>query len=782
MKALPIAWTLLLALLMPAAAAAWKVGIVADRFDAAFSRDRDALVTEVKQLAATPSAIRFPAALQAEGGGEPARIRQALARLQDDEGVDMIVVLGALAGQVVLAQGTAPKPTVIPFLENAGLLGLEADRGGSGIRNVNYVAGRTAFETALKRYRTLYPFTKASLLVDARSLALFPEIAGRAVASAKAQGVALEVLPVDRNGTAGGLRAAEGAVLVADLSTLEPASRGRLMQALRQRHIPVFSLGTTPEAGAGVLASLAVPDERTRRLRRSALNITAIAGGDAAAAQPVTFDAAATLNVDMAVARALDIAPPFRVLETAFLLHENASEGEAMGLADAAAEALKNNLYVIAGALGVREGEARIGEVRSVLLPRLGIDLRYTQINSDNVYVESGFYAEKSTDGVLKLQQILFSEQALAALAVQKELQKSREAQQRGLELEVVRQAASAFLQTHIALTLLKVRRENERLMGANLAMARQRVDAGMTDRSDVYRWESEIAVARQARLGAEADVAKAYERLNRILHRPISDRYGLKEVTLDDPALLSSDTLLLERIGNAEAFERLNVFFIAEAEKGSPDLDAIAARLRAERRQLRSDRRAYWSPDVALYGEVSRVFEETRVPGATFSLEDQTNWTAGVSLSLPLYEGGARSARSSRSRLGVRRLETERLERRSALEQAIRGDLHTLRAAYPSIALARSAAEAARKSYALVRENYALGTRTLAELLLAQNAALSADFGAVNTRYRFLIDLMQLYYDSGRFGFLTDARERGDFISGLRRTLDAAERKEPHE
>ncbi|MHC3995570.1 TolC family protein [Thiomicrolovo sp. ZZH C-3] len=764
-------WGAVALLLFPVLASALNVGIVADRYDETFARDRAALVTEVKQLAPVPSQILFPDTLQVEGGGDTGRTAAAIERLQKNTNVDMIVLLGTLAGDVALSKGAMQKPTVIPFAEGTGLRGIAPAGDGSGIRNVNYVLGHSAFGAALERHREIVPFEQASLLVDARVLALFPEMAARAAKQAKAQGVRLEVLPVAADGTCSVAEGSE-AVLLGEMSGLAAAARTALMERLSREKLPVFSLGAEPGVGSGVLADLFVSDERLRRLRRSALNIVAIAQGGTAERQSVAFEAQSVLRIDMAVARALQISPPFRVLAQARLLHESAADGKAMDLVSAAETALKQNLYVIAGKLGVREGEESIDEVRSVLLPQLSAELLYTQRNGDNVYVEGGFYAEKSTDGALKLQQILFSEKALARLAVQQSLQKGRRAQQRGLELEVVRQATTAFLQTHVAKTLLDIRRENERLMQANLAMARQRVDAGMTDLSDVYQWESEIAVATQARLQAEAAVARAYEQLNRILHRPITDRYALAEVTLEDPALVISDSGLLGRISNAVSFERLNAFYVDEAQKVSPDLDAVEAQLSAQRRQYRSDRRAYWSPEIALYGEVTHVFDETRTPGAAFSLEDETNWMAGVSLSLPLFEGGGRSARAARSNLGVRRLEADRLERLSALEQRIRGDLHTLRAGYPAIALAQSAAASARKSYRLVRENYALGNRTLADLLVAQNAALSADFGAVNTRYRFLVDLMQLQYDSGRFDFFMNAEVRRDFIARLRHAL----------
>jgi outer membrane protein len=764
-----LCWNLLF--LFSARAAEMTVGIVADRFDGAFERDRAELVSELEQLVSPPMHIRFPERKQIDGKGDPARIERGLARLRRDAGVDMIVALGPLAGPTVLAEGAAGKPTVVPELENAWLFGLSPSQKESGIRNVNYVIGNIGFDAALKRYLEIVPFEHAALLVDARTLALPAARPEAVVEKAKALGVRLGVVPVGPDGTAAVPKGVQ-AVLLADLSGIGKGGLDHLMARLRAQHIPLFSLGSVPAPGSGVLAVLRIPDEHSRNLRRSALNMLAVLRGAPARSQPVSNEAPATLTVDMAVARTLKVSPPFRVLAQARLLHKTAEKGAALGLNDVAEEALKNNLAVIAGKLGVKEGQTVVSEVRSVLFPQIGADLSYTQLNSDNVYVESGFYAEKSTEGAVKLQQLLFSEKALARLSVQQHLQKSREAQQRRLELEVVRQATTAFLHTLIARTLLDIRLENERLMQANLAMARERVAAGMTDLSDVYYWESEIAVTRQARLAAEAELAKAFETLNRILHRPVTARYALRDATLEDPVLLISDRALLERISNERAFERLGAFYVAEAEKISPNLDEIDARLQAQRRQLRSDQRAYWSPDVVLYGQVSHVFDEQRVPGATFSLEDETNWQAGVTLSLPLFEGGAKNARSTRSRLAVQRLETDRIDRTDALERRIRGDLHTLRAGYPAIALAKAAAKAARKSYALVRENYAQGNRSLADLLLAQNTALSADFGAVNTRYRFLIDLMQLEYDTGRFDFFMSENDRTDFIQRLNHAL----------
>ncbi len=747
------------------------VGIVADDFDAAYERDRAELVSEIKQLVSVPDQIHFPESKRINGEGSLEQITKGLARLQGDPEVNVIVVFGTIAGHIAFSERTHRKPTLITVLRNGWLSGLPQKKRGSGINNVNYVISSIGFGEAVTRYLELTAFTHAALFVDAQTLSLPSVKRNSVIEVAGAQGVELDIVPVEQNGTVMPDNDIQ-AVLLADLSGVDKAGREQLVGRLKRQNIPVFALGSIPAIGTGIFASLTIPDENSRNIRLSALNLLSILRGVSAESLPVSNEAPSTLTVDMAVARQLHISPPFSALEEAHLIHETYAAGTPVGLGDVAAEALRNNLAVIAGKLRIQEGNTAVFEVRSVLFPQIGAAFSYTQLNSGNVYVESGFYAEKSTDGALRLEQLLFSEKALARLDIQKQLQTGREAQQRGLELEVVRNATTAFLHTLIARTLLDIRRENERLMQANLTMARERVAAGMSDLSDEYYWESEIAVARQARLAAEADVAKAYETLNRILHRPVTARYALRDADLDDPALLISDRTLLERIANERAFEQLNRFYIEEAESVSPDLDAIDARLRAERRQRRSDERAYWSPDVALRGEVTRIFDEHRVPGAAFSLEDQTNWTAGVTVTLPLFEGGAKNARTTRSRLGVQRLEADRMDRMSFLEQSIRGDLHTLRAAYPAIALAKAAATAARNSYTLVRENYAQGNRSLSDLLLAQNRALSADFGIRNTRYRFLIDLMQLQYDSGRFEFLMTPDERADFIVRLHRAL----------
>ena len=385
----------------------------------------------------------------------------------------------------------------------------------------------------------------------------------------------------------------------------------------------------------------------------------------------------------------------------------------------------------------------------------MSAEVGYTQLNNENPYVKNGFYPEKSSDGTLKVQQILFSEKALANLEIQKKLHVAVEQKQRALELEVIKQTSTLFLNMLVAQTQYKIQTDNLALTKSNLELAKGRVEAGTTDMSDVYYWQSTIASVKQNVLHVKAEVEKAKDALNRVLNRNISDRFEIESVSLNDPQIRKNLDTVLAMLVDQDSYNAIEKFLLQEAMSNSCELRQLDAQLSAQKRQLLSNERAYYVPNVIAAGEVSHVFNETRSPLAGISLENQTDWQAGVKISLPLYEGGARDAKTSRTRLNLQQTQVMYIDTKQSIEQQIRNDLHSIEASYPSIALATQATNAAHKSFEIVRENYAQGTRSVSDLLTAQNNALVAEQSATNTNYRFLIDMLQLQRDISSFALL---------------------------
>lgn len=755
----------------------YTVGIVSDGSNAELVKQRELFISEIKKVSEGEFDIRFPLAKQLSGDHVIQTMDTGIDKLERDPDVDMVLLIGGISSQLALKKNLLRKPTFAPFIYNVTLSGLKRHGDSSRISNLNYLTDESVLDDEIEAFRKVVPFTRLSVVADASQYRLFSKTTENSIANARKQGIVLHFITVthpDEN-VSETIPADTQAVMIAPLPSLNPQATQRFYAQMNRRKLPTYALGESGRVKEGVLLSLVSVSDEVRRARSMALNMLAVMRGEKAEKQPVLYDAKRSLTINMATARAIGISPKYSVLENAVRLNEIEEHEPKLTLASVAEEAIRSNLGIIAGKIGLDADKESVSVARSVLFPQISAELSYAQLNRDNVYVESGFYAQKSTTGTLRAQQILFSEKALANLEIQKELHVAVKEQQRTLELEVVKQASTLFLNMLVAQTYYRIQNDNLSLTRNNLELAKGRVQAGTTDMSDVYYWESTIATVRQNLLQAGAEVEKAKDALNMILNRKIDDRFMVEAVSLNDPDILRNRDTLLGMLNDDREYRAVENFLINEGINNSPELSRIKAQMAAQKRQLLSEERSYYTPDVALAAETSRVFDETRNPSAGISLEDKTDWQAGLKISLPLYEGGGRSAKSSQARLKLQQLQTNYIESKRLIEQRVRSDLHSIGASYPSIALATDAAAAARKSFDIIRENYAQGTRSMSDLLTAQNSSLVAEQSATNTLYRFMIDIVQLQRDIGSFDLLSDRSSNQQFLERMKDTQSSA-------
>ena len=479
----------------------------------------------------------------------------------------------------------------------------------------------------------------------------------------------------------------------------------------------------------------------------------AVLEGETAGEQPVSFKGKRRLVLNMATARAIGLSPRFDVLSEAILLNEEpGAQGRPLSLSTVALEAVRVNLDLRASALGVQAAQANVDEAKAALRPQINADVDYARLDDDSNLVKSGAAAEQATTAAITARQLIYSEQVTANVEIQGHLQQNRQALYRQLELDIIRDATTAYLDVLKTQTFVSIRREDLSLTRANLELARDRKRIGVADPAEVFRWESELATSRQDLLAAQARLQQARDAVNRILHRPLKERFLTEPATLDDPALLISRKELFELVDNPRTFELMGDFLVGEGLKLAPELASLGALIDAAERELTANRRAYWSPAVALQGGISNTLDESRAAG--LSNDGETDWQVGVNVSLPLFEGGARRARVSGSRLALEQYREQRNATGERIEQGVRSHLHRIRASYPSIRLSKEAAEAARKNLELVADSYSRGAVSILDLLDAQNAALVAEESAANAVFNFLTDLMNLQRSTGQFDF----------------------------
>jgi len=493
--------------------------------------------------------------------------------------------------------------------------------------------------------------------------------------------------------------------------------------------------------------------------------------GERAEDQPIASLRKEQLTINLETARLISLSPTFELLNEAVLLNQDVqAAGERFGLVEIARMAVEQNLALQAEEFGVQAGLQEIARARANLLPQVGASLTQTQ-RKDSPSVAAGLFAERSRDAAISLDQLLYSDAASANLKIQKELQRTRLASLAEFELDVVQAASIAYYTVLNARSQLALQEDNLRITRANLELADDRVHLGTSTRADVYRWEAEDARSQIAVNNARAALNRAWETLNRIVQEPLGQPLALREANFDEPFVMSFSEFD-QMIKSPADYDRFSRFFIDRALRQAPELEQLDAQIVAKRRELLSQKRAYWLPDFSIGGRYTDNLNQAGLGAGPQAGQDMNDWSVGIQATLPLFSGGLKRANVNRADYELRQLQALRSSVASRVEETIRNELHTMQAAHTQIELSAIAAEASRKNFELVSDAYARGTVNIIELLDAQESSLTASAAAAESRYSFLIAIMSAQRAIGGYDFLLPPDAREDLAAEFRQVL----------
>jgi len=694
-----------------------------------------------------------------------------------DDRIDVVLVLDPAANQALGRYSVFNKPTFLPFVIKAELAGYPENNGTSGKTNLSYLSRKIDFGNEIRRLKSVAEFRKAVLIGDARvQKKIDPAVIDALTKEAAKAGVVLTVQGFDGDvGKAlGALPDGIEAVLYGSMTSVSRDTVSRLIAEINRLRIPSFSLVDEQYVELGALATDSPAGDWQRVARRVSLNIGEVLQGKAAAKLPVEYTQSNRLIINMATSRQIRVAPPFDVLSEARLLNEMPrTANRHYSLEEVARVAVRENLSLSIQRIEVERANESVKEVRSALLPRITASVQQFQRRADTAAVRSGIFPEQSSTGALSFSVPLYSERLWAAYTIEKFSALSEAELEREIELDITQAAVNAYLNVLFEKTSLEIERYNLDVTRENYRLAKNRVEVGAETAADLYRWESELANAKQVVLNAKASYEQQKYRLNQVLNRPIDEEFTTAVESLNNPSLLISDPKITDLIQNTYGFEEMARFFAEVGLKRSPELKRLEADLAASERLLTSNRRAYWWPDLALTAQVTDTFDENRSIGGLSG--EGGDWQIGLELSLPLFEGGARYARTAQSRLAVEQVIDGMRDERNRIEEGIRNQLESTRASFRSIPLAEQSESAAQKNYNLINESYRQGARSITDVLDAQESLISARQASMNAVYAFLIDLMNLQRTLGAFDFFLTDSERTSFVDELGQRVEAA-------
>ena len=642
----------------------------------------DAFEKEVRGFFRPGEMILLPA--QA-GDGTTAGVRTVLERAMNDPSVAVVVTLGGI-GSHLLARSRPTKPSIAAVVIDAAWQGIPERDDASGVPNLTYVEQSYPVGQSIADFHRLIPFKRLAVLLEAGVLDAIPQLETGAAGLVRAAGAEASIVPA--KGKPAEILAAVpsdvDAVYLGPLPALSDTELRVLLAGLNARRLPTLSYLAAPDVAAGALASYEPPENWQRRARRVAVNLQRILAGENAAALPIRLVSAPRLTLNLATARQVGFAPGRSLLTDAELLGvDSAGPADTLSLAATMRLAADANLDIEAANLGVASGAQSVKLARSSLLPQVESKLSETFTREGTAAASAGQQPERMLESGVSFTLPLYNDQAWAGYTAEKRLQQAREAQRDAGRLDVVLDAATAYLNVLRSRTLVGVRRSNLSRTRSNLEIARLREDVGSASRADVYRWQGEVADARRELISAESQVRVAELDIKRLLNRPLNRPLAQEPVGLGDPAILAQDSTILAWFDDPARFVSLSQFLVTEAVRLSPELAQSDATIEAQRRQHTAAGRAFWLPSVALQGGFSNVLDRGGAgstlptsPAAIPSAPDLT-WQFRLQVSLPLFSL-ERSATRAQTSLELERLQVQRRAVEQGVDQRVRSALET--------------------------------------------------------------------------------------------------------
>ena len=753
-----------------------RIAFVADREDPLAAEIRDLVRNELLALTRDEFDVRLPAHLVVVADGTAAGIAGAIERLIANEEVAIVVTQGLLSSELAARGAPWPKPVIASTVFDARLQELPQSSGASGVANLTYIAYPSPGPLLrdLGKFRELVPFSNAAILVDEEVAGTFAGLLGRLQETAADMGITLQPAPVGATAASALNRLPPGAeaVYLAPLNSLAEGEFERLAQGLAERGLPSFSY-TAEDVNRGIMASLGAIDVPLLG-RRIAMNAYRILLGDDPATLPVAIVPAENLVVNMRTMRRLGIQPPLQALLEAKRLFETPEGIErSVTIESAMHEALAANLALAAEEQAVRAGAEDIRLARASRLPALEAGVTGSAISRRAAESSFGLRPQRNVDGGLSLSQLIFSHEANANVSIQRSLQASREWDQAALELDVVLEAAEAYLNVLRGKSLEQVQQNNLDLTIASLRLAQERERIGAAGPGERLRLESELARRRAERINAYAARMAAEMSLNQVLDRPINEPFATPEAVLQGRALLEG-SLATRYLADLGRIGTLGDFLADVAVGLAPEIRSLDAVIAAQQRSLAATRQAFYLPKVALQGNVSdNLLRENAgapplPPGlATPSMPDQS-WQLGLSVTLPIFQGNARNARRAQTAATLNRVQRQRQLAAQRIEQNVRIQLLFARASLAIVSESETAAESARQSLALVTQSYGQGVVGVVDLLEAQTSALASERGVANAVYDYLVNLKRVERAVGQFEALATPEERAGLLQRL--------------
>ncbi len=699
--------------------------------------------------------------------------RQNIEAVYKANNADVLIGAGLLTSRILSEWGDYPLPTIAAInIDNLFPNNRDSTKVTSSVHNFTYIQSPFNLEMDLEVLTQINNVEQLAILIDPVLHALDYDIKK---SFSILKDIDVDFITVEDNPqiTLDAIDPSIDAVYVlTPLDDYSPAQSTLLFQGIVEKKLPCLSLFDYPMLDYGAYAAFSSRENLQKIPRRVALNVSKIAEGKDPKDFRVQMESFTNqLLINMESVNKTGVYPNWNVMDNALLVNINKIDTERkITLKSAIAEGLENNLDYRIEQKQTEIAEKDVSLAKSNYLPQLEVATTGLFLDEKTVSNSFGGAADFKWSASADFSQLILSEPALANISIQKLLMESQKKVQKQSELDVVLDVVSAYFNYQQVQSIVELQNENIKVKNQNLNIAINKEKVGYSGKSDVYRWETELASAKVDFNDTEAQLKALQFQLNQILNRPVSEDFIIEESDNSNFITQPFGQGFISLITNEGAFKVFADFLVDEAMNNLPEIQQIELAVKAQERALLSSKRALYTPSLALAANYDLPItvinpSEPAIPGSEGTASN-SSWNVALVASFPIFTGGSRKHQKQKSKIELFQIQDQQQDLRNKLELQVRANLEQLKASYRNYRLNGEAAKSAEKNVSIVQDLYNAGQVNVTTLIDAQNAFLGAQINANNSAYQFIIDLFILERSTGEYITLATEKQLGGFMA----------------
>ncbi|MBQ4821674.1 TolC family protein [Aquimarina sp. MMG016] len=689
---------------------------------------------------------------------------------------DIVIVIGLLATKTILANSTLRKPTLAIGISNVDLQEIPTTaEGTSGKKNFSYILTSRNIVEELTQFYEMIPFQNLAILVHEKTASAMNGNNLRQRLDFISREFNAKIQPVlvsdDIQDSLQGISNETDAVVVALSYEFGEEKIKEISDYLISKSLPSYS-PSKDYVDLGILSGLSSDNSTLSILRKLAIMVDDIRRGAKAENLPVTLGSRKQLYFNMETSRKIGFSPKFQTLFTANLIGQNELENQQKyTLNDIIRKSIEENLTVQISQKDLEIAAQNVREATSNYLPTANVQLQGKQINEDATNELFG-QSERTLTQAAGLEQVIYSESVIANIRIQKYIE---EAQKQATKLQInntIYEAYRTYLNILLVKSNLTIQKENLEVLKKNLELAQIQSQIGAANKSDVYRWESEVANATQLVIEVQTDLIFAKSQLNLFLNNSLDPSFDIEDVSLEDNLFsFYQNNLLPHEIRTPEDIRNVSKFLTDFANENYPGIKQVDYSIKALERQQKMNKRAYYLPNLSLGVNQSGILNRSGAaseptPNSNFI---DTNWSVSVNLSYPIFDGNRRAIALRKTKIEKEQLSLQKNALSNDVFLNVQRNMIDLVTAKTNINFSKTSANNSWKNFEITQDFYRQGSISIVQLFDAQNAALQAKLNYINSVYQYVLAFVSLENSIGYFSLLANPQEKSDFENRLK-------------